>query len=64
MAVTQAKIYARIGDELDAVASLDVATGNGTLTNFKAIDVNMADAGSVLVQIAGTEYAVPILLNS
>ena len=58
---TQAKVYAKIGEEL---ASADIPTGNGTLTNFRAINVNMADCGSILVDVAGTGYAIPILLNS
>ena len=62
---TQAKVYAKIGDELDPVtANLDIPTGNGTLTLFRAIDGNMADCGAALVEIAGTEYAIPLLLNS
>ncbi|MHA1972419.1 MAG: hypothetical protein ACTSW1_05490 [Candidatus Hodarchaeales archaeon] len=69
--VTQAKIYTKIGDELDPVTgNLDIPSGASTLTAFKAMVTDgvsattMANAGSVLVEIRGVEYAIPIVLNS
>jgi len=61
--VTQAKIYTKIEDELDIDANLDIPSSAATLTNFKAL-ANMSDAGSVLVEIRGVEYAIPTLLNA
>lgn len=60
---TQAKIYTKIEDELDIDANLDIPSGAADLTAFKAL-TDMSDAGSVLVEIRGIEYAVPIVLNA
>lgn len=60
--VTQPRIYEHIGSELDS--TWDQPSGNGTLTLFKAINANMADAGSAVIDIGGTDYAIPLLLNS
>jgi len=61
--VTQAKVYTKIEDELDIPANLDIPSGTATLTNFKALTL-MSDAGSVLVEVDGVEYAIGIVLNA
>lgn len=59
---TQGKIYTKIEGEL-ASTGLDIPATTATLTNFKAL-ANMTPAGSVLVEVDGIEYAVPIVLNA
>ena len=60
---TQGKVYTKIEEELDIPANLDIPATTATLTNFKAL-ANMTPAGSVLVEVDGIEYAIPILLNT
>jgi len=58
-----AEVYIKNGGK-GVVSAVTLPTGNGTYTNFKAINANMAVAGALLVEIGGTKYALPLLLNA
>jgi len=59
-----ARVYPYIGTELAVVAGTGIPDTNGTMTNFKAIDANMADAGFLVIQVEGIDYAIPLLLTT
>ena len=62
--VGNARVYEQIGDELAAVAGTGIPDALATMTNFRAIDANMADAAFVVIEINGTDYAIPLLLTT
>lgn len=56
-----ARVYTHIGEELNAVAGTGIPGANGTMTNFRAIDGNMADAGFLVITVKGIDRAIPLL---
>lgn len=62
--VPNAKVYDKIGVELDVVAGIGIPDALATMTNFRAIDANMADAAFLTYEINGVEYAIPLLLTT
>lgn len=62
--IANGKVYDKIGDELVAVAGTGIPDALATMTNFRAIDANMADAAFLTYEINGTDYAIPLLLTT
>jgi len=59
-----ARVYEHIGSELLLVAGTGIPDTLATMTNFRAIDANMADAAFLVIEINSTDYAIPLLLTT
>ncbi|MCH6573914.1 MAG: hypothetical protein IH795_01735 [Bacteroidetes bacterium] len=62
--VPNQRVYTHIGQELSVVAGTGIPDTGATMTNFKAIDANMADAGFLVIAVENVDYAIPLLLTT
>jgi hypothetical protein len=45
-------------------ATIATASGGATLTEFKALDASMGDAGFIVIKVGGVKQAIPLLVNA
>jgi len=61
--VANARVYTHIKDQLAAVSGAGFPGASATMTNFRAL-ANMANAAFLVIDVDGTDYAIPLLLTA
>jgi len=61
--VANARIYTHIKDQLAAASGTGFPGANANMTNFRAL-ANMANAAFLVIDVDGTDYAIPLLLTA
>jgi len=58
-----AKAYDKIGDEVVVAVGTGIPDGTADMTAFRAL-TGMTNAGAVLFEVDGIDYAFPLLTNT
>ena len=61
--VPNQRIYTEIGDELAAVGGIGIPNAGADMTALRAL-VGLGGTGFLVIDVAGTDYAIPLLLTS